>query len=405
MAQGWGFQVVRAYPSSAAPSKSTNENPKHAPSGPAARRKEVRAVIRAIGASKTITSVWMVLADLGAFAADGWAEATYDGLARDSHAKRRMAIYAVKYGEAIGLLAVDVRRPVRGGPNLPNRYRFTLDHLPSDPSAVESFWRWLVRVQTCTLKPRVQVAPGSVRTRIDVDEVPFASRTSLSGAEHPQAATPGKNGDGRSGCSAPDGSASFGTGSGRDSEQEARAEYRACPPASGAGDGPEHVDGDYAAGEAATERQRVLRELAEWDDDETLPPRLTPDVMRRARSLPPHTCERGGSTMGLIRAGADQRGEWGGNRMRLIDANEGDRLERGVEPVEIVSVERHRGFVTYFRNGDRARVFTATATHDDAGSSPPRRAASGRYANWRISSAGRSRAASEDHVGSRHERA
>ena len=123
------------------------------------------------------------------------------------------------------------------------------------------------------------------------------------------------------------------------------------------------MDGDYAAGEAATERQRVLRELAEWDDDETLPPRLTPDVMRRARSLPPHTCERGGSTMGLIRAGADQRGEWGGNRMRLIDANEGDRLERGVEPVEIVSVERHRGFVTYFRNGDRARVFTATATH------------------------------------------
>ena len=369
--------TVQAKATSSAPSKSPN-NPQNAPSGPAARRKAIRATIRAIGASKTITSVWMVLADLDAFAADGWAEATYDGLVRASQAKKRMAKYAVRYGEAIGLLAVDVRRPVRGGPNLPNRYRFTLDNLPSDPSAVESFWRWLSRVQTCTLKPRVQLAPGSVRTSgVDRDEVHRRAGRICQGQSIRRRQPQERTANGRSGCSAPDGPASFGTGSGRDSEQEARAEYRACAPASGAGDGPEHVDGDCAACEAATERQRVLRELAEWDDDETLPPRLTPDMMRRARSLPPHTCERGGSTIGLIRAGADQRGEQGGSGMKLVNANEGDTLERGSERVVIRSVERDRNFVTYRRvDGDpSSRVFTATATHDDA-SEPEHRAAS-----------------------------
>ena len=314
--------TVQAKATSSAPSKSTN-NPKNARSGPAARRKAIRAAIRAIGASKTITSVWEVLADLGAFAADGWAEATYDGLVRQSKAKKRMAMYAVRYGEAIGLLAVEVRRPVRGGPNLPNRYRFTLDTLPGDPSAVESFSRWLARQgATCTLKPRVQVAPGSERTRSDRDEVHRRAGHSLSGAEHPQAANAGKNGDGRSGCSAPDGPASFGTGSGRDCEQQARADYRVCAP---------------AAGPAAGTKQ---------------------------------------STMMSIR-GADQRGEQGGSGMRLIDANEGDTLERGSERVVIRSVERDRNFVTYRRvDGDpSSRTYTATATHDDA-SEPEHRAAS-----------------------------
>lgn len=67
--------------------------------------------------------------------------------------------------------------------------------------------------------------------------------------------------------------------------------------------------------------------------------------------------------------------------MRLIDATVGEVLERpGTgDRVEIVGVElsRHpneRNFVTYCRVGDPNRVFTATATHDDA-SEPEHRAA------------------------------
>ena len=319
MAQGWGFQSVRAYPSTSASAKSTN-NPKNAPSGPAARRKEIRAVIKATGAPKTITRVWNVVADRCVFAGDGWGEGSYDVLARDAHASERTARYAVKYGAAIGLFTVDVRPTAgRGGWNLPNRYRFEL--VSYDPSAVESFKEWRARVGKFAYPDRGrQIAPGSVRTSFDMDEVHYASRTSLSGPEHPQAATAGKNANGRSGCSGPDGPASFGTGSGRDSEQEARAEYRA--PASG------------PAGSA------------------------------------------GRSTMKAICASADQRGEQGGNGMRLMDANEGDVLERGSERVVIRSVERDRNFVTYCRrvDGDPNRVYTATATHDDA-SEPAHRTA------------------------------
>ena len=61
--------------------------------------------------------------------------------------------------------------------------------------------------------------------------------------------------------------------------------------------------------------------------------------------------------------------------MRLMDASEGDVLERGSERVVIRSVERDRNFVTYCRvDSDRTRVYTATATHDDA-SEPANRAA------------------------------
>ena len=63
--------------------------------------------------------------------------------------------------------------------------------------------------------------------------------------------------------------------------------------------------------------------------------------------------------------------------MRLIDATVGDVLERGSERVVIRSVERNRNFVTYRRvDGDpSSRMYTATATHDDA-SEPEHRAAS-----------------------------
>ena len=60
--------------------------------------------------------------------------------------------------------------------------------------------------------------------------------------------------------------------------------------------------------------------------------------------------------------------------MRLVDANEGDILERGVERVEIRSIERGRNFVTYLRDGAPNRVYTATGDHDDA-SDPARHAA------------------------------
>ena len=89
-------------------------NPKNAPSGPAARRKAIRAAIKATGAPKTITRVWNVLADRCVFAGDGWGEASYGVLARDAHASERSARYAVKYGAAIGLFAVACGRP-RGG--------------------------------------------------------------------------------------------------------------------------------------------------------------------------------------------------------------------------------------------------------------------------------------------------
>ena len=199
-------------------------NPKNAPSGAAARRKASIAAIRATGAPKTITRVWMVLADRCAFAGDGWGEASYVGLLREAHASERSARYAAKYGAAIDLFEVDVRPTAgRGGWNLPNRYRFTLASY--DPSAVESFKEWRARVGNIAYPDGGrQIAPGSVLTRPDRDEVPCASRTSLSGAEHPQAANAGKNGNGRSGCSAPDGPASVGTGSGRDCEQQARAD-------------------------------------------------------------------------------------------------------------------------------------------------------------------------------------
>ena len=60
--------------------------------------------------------------------------------------------------------------------------------------------------------------------------------------------------------------------------------------------------------------------------------------------------------------------------MRLVDANEGDILERGSDRVVIRSVERERNFVTYRRvDGDPKRIYTATATHDDA-SEPAHRA-------------------------------
>ena len=321
--------TVQAKATSSAPTT----NPKNAPSGSAARRKANHAAIAATpGAPKTIKSVWKALANRCAFAGEGWGEATYDGLARDAHASNRSARYAVQYGEAIGLFTVD-RRPTagRGGWNLPNRYRFTLASY--DASAVKSFKEWRSReiADPESGRGRVgnfaypdrgrQIAPGSVRTRSDRDEVHRRAGHSLSGAEHPQAANAGKNGDGRSGCSAPDGPASFGTGSGRDSEQEARADYRACASATGTAAGP------------------------------------------------------GRSTMRVICASADQRGEQGGNGMRLLDANEGDVLERGSERVVIRSVKRGRNFVTYWRvDSDRTRVYTASATQDDA-SEPANRAA------------------------------
>ena len=59
--------------------------------------------------------------------------------------------------------------------------------------------------------------------------------------------------------------------------------------------------------------------------------------------------------------------------MRLMDANEGDILERGSERVVIVSVKlsrrrpEERNFVTYRRvDGDSNRVYTARGDHDDA---------------------------------------
>lgn len=309
--------TVPAKATSSTPSKSRC-NPKNAPSGPAERRKEIRAAIKATGAPKTITRVWNVVADRCVFAGDGWGEASYGVLARDAHASERTARYPVKYGAAICLFSVDVRPTEgRGGWNLPNRYRFELASY--DPSTVESFKEWRARVGKFAYPDRGrQIAPGSVRTRsADRDEVPFASRTSLSGAEHPQAASAGKNGNGRSGCSAPDGPASFGTGSGRDSEKEARADYRACAPASGP-----------AAGS-------------------------------------------GRSTMRAIQAGSNEHREWRDNGMRLMEANVGDVLERGSERVVIRSVElsrppTDRNLVTYCRVGNPNRVYTATATHDDA---------------------------------------
>ena len=66
--------------------------------------------------------------------------------------------------------------------------------------------------------------------------------------------------------------------------------------------------------------------------------------------------------------------------MKLINANVGDILKRCENDVRItvtiVSVHRDRNFVTYRRHGEPDRVYTATATRDDTGSSPPRRAAS-----------------------------
>ncbi len=72
--------------------------------------------------------------------------------------------------------------------------------------------------------------------------------------------------------------------------------------------------------------------------------------------------------------------------MRLMEANVGDVLERYENGVRVEatirSVEkehqvepRDRNFVTYIRNGDYSRVFTATWRHDDA-SEPETRAAS-----------------------------
>ena len=62
----------------------------------------------------------------------------YPGLVNDAPASERSAEYAVKYGEEIGLLEVEVRpSPKPGGWNLPNRYRFKLASY--DPSAVKSF--------------------------------------------------------------------------------------------------------------------------------------------------------------------------------------------------------------------------------------------------------------------------
>ena len=153
--------TVQAKATSSAPSKSTNDL-KHALSGPAARRKRLRAVIKATGAPKTITRVWNVVADRCVFADDGWGEGSYDVLARDAHASERTARYAVKYGAAIGLFTVDVRPTEgRGGWNLPNRYRFDLASY--DPSAVESFKEWRARVGKFAYPDGGrQIAPGSL---------------------------------------------------------------------------------------------------------------------------------------------------------------------------------------------------------------------------------------------------